>query len=306
VPPAPREERSRAVARVLARQYGLITREQAHALGISDDAIYRRVASGLWVREFPNVLRDVAVPVSWQQRLKAVTLRRPERTWVSHRAACAFWHLDGFEPGAVEVTTVCDIRSGNGFVIHRAGKMDRVDVTEVGNMPITTVHRTLIDVGLVADVDDVELALESALRRRITTISRLRRRLAALSPHRGSRVLQEALRRRGVDTPPTESALETRFLQFLRRHNLPVPDRQTRIRDERGLIGRVDFYYSAARVVIEVQSRRYHLNPSAWERDLRRGNAITSNGDRVIYVTAAQLKGDAGLASDIERLLEQA
>jgi very-short-patch-repair endonuclease len=296
-------EQAVVIARLLARQDGLITRGQARALGLSDGAIQRRLASDLWVREFPSVFRDVTVPVSWQQKLKALTLRRPGRAWISHRAACAFWQLDGFDPGPLELTTVCDLRRGDDFVVHRVRTMDATDVTHVANVPVTTVHRTLADVGSVADLDEVELALECALRRRITSIPRLYRRLEALSHHRGSAALHEVLRRRAAGAPATESALETRFVQFVRRHRLPAPDRQVRIRDDRGLTGRVDFYFSKARVIVEVQSRRYHLNAIAWERDLRRSNAMTSNGHRVLHVTAEQLRAGADLAAEIARLV---
>jgi very-short-patch-repair endonuclease len=292
-----------AIARLLARQYGLITRDQARALGVSDGAIHRRLSSGLWIREFPAVFRDVTVPTSWHQKLKALTLRRPGRVWISHRAACAFWQLDGFETGPLEITTVCDLRPGHGFVVHRVRTIDATDVTQVVNLPVTTVHRTLVDVGSVADSDDVELALECALRRRITSIPRLYRRLEALPRHRGSGALHEVLRRRVADAPATESALETRFVQFVRRHRLPVPDRQVRIRDDLGFVGRVDFHYTDARVIVEVQSRRYHLNAIAWERDLRRSNAMTSNGHRVLHVTAEQLRAGADLAAVIARLV---
>jgi very-short-patch-repair endonuclease len=302
--PPSREERVIAIARLIARQYGLITRDQARLLGMSDDAIYRKVSAGLWIRDFPKVFRDVTVPTSWHQRLKALALRRPGRLWVSHRAACAFWQLDGFDPGLVEITTVCDLRAQDGFLVHRVRCMDPRDVTIVANLPVTTVHRTLIDLGLVAHVDEVELALECALRRRITTISRLCSRLDALTTHRGSGVLRKALERRPANAPPTESALETRFLQFVRRHKLPAPDRQVPITDDRGFIGRVDFYYSAARVVVEVQSRRHHLSAAAWERDLRRSNVLTSSGRRVLHVTAEQLKGDANLVAEVAQLLD--
>lgn len=292
-----------AIARLLARQYGLITRDQARAIGVSDGAIHRRLSSGLWIREFPSVFRDVTVPASWHQQLKALTLRRPGRVWISHRAACAFWQLDGFDPGALEITTVGDLRPGHGFVVHRVRTIDATDVTQVANLPVTTVHRTLVDVGSVTDLNEVELALECALRRRITSVPRLYRRLAALPRHRGSGALHEVLRRRAAGNPATESALETRFVQFVRRHGLPAPDRQLRISDDRGFIGRVDFYYSDARVIVEVQSRRHHLNPTAWERDLRRSNAMTSNGHRVLHATAEQLRAGADLAAEIARLV---
>jgi very-short-patch-repair endonuclease len=303
VEPGATSEHAVAIARLLARQYGLITRDQARSQGVSGAAIHRRLSSGLWVREFPSVFRDVAVPASWHQKLKALTLRRPGQAWVSHRAACAFWQLDGFDPGPLEITTVSDLRPGHGFVVHRVRTMDATDVTQVANVPVTTVHRTLADVGSVADLATVELALECALRRRITSIQRLQRRLEALPRHRGSGALHEVLRRRAIGARATESALETRFVQFVRRHRLPAPERQVPIRDDRGFIGQVDFYYSEARLIIEVQSRRYHLNPIAWERDLRRSNAMTSNGHRVLHTTAEQLRAGADLAAEIARLV---
>jgi very-short-patch-repair endonuclease len=283
------------VARLISRQYGVVTRDQARAFGLSDGAIKPRIASGLWVKRYPSVFRDVAVPVSWHQELKALTLRKAGRIWISHRAAAAFWALDGFEAERIEAITDSDVRSRErGVGIHRVSTMPASDVTTVRGIPLTTVSRTLLDLGLIADVNAVELALECALRRGIVTVPRLTRRLeyAAGRGRKGPSVLRNVLRRRGIDVAPTESVLETRFLQFLRRYNLPVPDRQVRISHADGVLARVDFFYSAAGVVVEVESLRHHFGRADWESDLRRRNLLTMASYRVVHVTHERITRD--------------
>jgi hypothetical protein len=162
----------------MSKQYGVVTREQARAVGFGDDAIKRLIAAGLWVKKYPGVFRDVAVPISWHQELKAITLRKPGRVWISHAAAGAFWALDGFDAQMIEATTDSEIRGIEpGRTIHRVPMMPPTDVTTVRGIPVTTVWRTLMDLGLVADADSVELALECAVRRGIASIPRLSRRL---------------------------------------------------------------------------------------------------------------------------------
>jgi very-short-patch-repair endonuclease len=172
-------------------------------------------------------------------------------------------------------------------------------------VPVTTASRTLIDLGTVASMDQVELALECALRRNMTTEHRLLSRLYGLETkgRKGPAVLRRLLTERGA-VPPTESALETRFLQFLRCRGLPTPTRQHKVL-ERGVVARVDFFFDHHGVVIEVDSRAHHLRRAQWEADLRRRNALTAGGLRVLHVTHDRMKQDpARLASEIALALK--
>jgi very-short-patch-repair endonuclease len=292
-----------ALARFAAGQYGLFTSEQAEAFDIDKYGISRRLASGLVVREHPTVFRFSAVPTSFRQQLKAVTLWKPGQIWASHRGAAGFWQLDEVPEGTIEVSTSTNLRTKRPDVIlHRTKVVPRRDITEVTRIPVSTVHRTLIDLGAVVEADIVELALECALRRRMTSLDRLIRRLADASGpgFRGSGVLRLVLERRDPLAPPTESALETKFLQLLRRHRLPIPQRQRVVRDESGFVARVDFICPKAHLVIEVDSRRHHLSPHDWERDLQRRNRLTAAGKKVMHVTYARIKNDPDrLAAEI-------
>jgi very-short-patch-repair endonuclease len=235
-------------------------------------------------------------------------LPAPTRQSVApYRAAGRFWHLDGCDFDITEILTTADLRPGaDGATIHRTKDVPARDVTVVQSLPVTTVHRTLVDLGAVCDLEVVELAVESALRRRITTVPRLERHLAASSQRgrRGPKTLRVVLRRRG-DRPPTDSHLETRFLQFLRRHGFPEPDRQERIYGDDGLIARVDFIYVERNLIVEVDSRTHHTRQLDWERDLRRRNALTSRGRRVLHVTESRLRSDPeGLAGELRRAFD--
>lgn len=299
-----------ALARLAASQEGLFTKEQALEIGLDEYWVSRRRKSGLVVREYERVYRFVAATRTFKQRLKALTLRAPGQVWVSHRGAGGFWQLDEVPPGVVEVTTCLSIKAGGRDVIlHYVEAMPRRDVTKVSSLPITTVHRTLIDLGAVVDPDTVEIALECALRRRITTVDRLARRLDEVGGHgrRGAGVLRAILERRDPKAPPTDSALEVRFLIVIRRHRLPVPVRQQVIRDENGFVARVDFAYPDSGVIIEVESRKHHLSPADWERDLRRHNRLAAQGKRVLRITYERMLTDSeGIAREIRTALRAA
>jgi very-short-patch-repair endonuclease len=286
---------------IAGRQYGHFHLSQARDAGLSESAILRRIRSGTFERVRPGVLRVSGSPPSWEGSLIRECLRALGEAWAWGPSAAALWTLDGFEPNGIFVCSTRDLR--NPSVWHLTG-IDRCDTTRLKAIPVTTVHRTLIDLGAVGGADLVELALESALRRRMTTTDRLLRRLEALEGRgrRGPAILRSILDQRGP-VPPTESALETRFLQFLRRYNVPMPTRQHRVTDL-GFVARVDFFYDGHGVVIEVDSRAHHLRRAQWEADLRRRNALTASGLQVLHVTHERMRIDpSGLAEEIAKAL---
>jgi very-short-patch-repair endonuclease len=202
--------------------------------------------------------------------------------------------------------TTRKLRRLDEVLIHQVNEMPSRQVTVVSNIPVTTVHRTLADLGSVASPQAVEMALECALRRRVTSVHRLWRTIDEMGTkgRRGPAVLAEVLRVQG--RRPTESALETKFVQLVRRFELPPPTRQVRIHDESGFLARVDFIWEDHGVVVEVDSRS-HLRRDQWEADLRRRNALTAQGLRVLHVTYERMILDAvGVAEEILLALSRA
>lgn len=151
-------------------------------------------------------------------------------------------------------------------------------------IPVTSVARTLLDLSAVVNPLQVEVALESALRARLTTIAKLEDVL-----HRSGRtVAGRALLAALLDRPKTatESALEAIVWRELTRGGLPEPVRQHRILDQTGrFVARVDFAYPDALLAIEADGFRFHSSRGDWQRDRNRHNALTRLGWIIYRVT---------------------
>lgn len=273
----------------------MITRAQARELGLSHAQIQKRLSAGSWEIFLSRVFHAVQVPLTWHARLLAACLWGGPDSAISHRSAAALWSLDGFDHELVEMTTARCHQGRPGLVVHRSAFLPSSHVARVGPIRVTTVHRTLVDIGAVASPDLVEQALECALRRRITTEARLQSCLHQIRSRgrKGPAVLQSLLSTRGFGAAPTESSLETETLQTLRRHGLPEPDRQHVVCDDRGFVARVDLAYLNEKIVIEVDSRSHHLRQEEWERDLARRNELTSQRWSVFHATKKKISQSA-------------
>ena len=89
-----------------------------------------------------------------------------------------------------------------------------------------------------------------------------------------------------------ESELEARYLDLAADHGLGFPERQVRFDWRDDLPGRVDFVYRRARVVVEVDGRRWHSRDQDFELDRVRDNEAQLRGWRVLRFTWKQITGD--------------
>lgn len=287
--------------RLAAAQWGVFHRDQALELGLSTDSIYRLVAAGEWSRIFTRTFSASPDISSWEQLAMAACLWAPG-TAASHRCAAALWELDGVAPGAVEILRFAKKAApGRGVIAHSTSTP--FSIHRRHGIPVTSAARTLIDVASVLDADRVELAFESALRRRIISIDQLRRTL----DHEGGRgrpgteLLSTILARHVPGSAATESYLESKVLRLLRRHGFPQPTTQHAVHDDRGaFIARIDFAYPESMVGIEADGYRWHSGREAWSRDRTRLTKLMSLGWRVLLVTAADV--DAGAPEMVEAL----
>ncbi|MEX2554277.1 MAG: DUF559 domain-containing protein [Actinomycetota bacterium] len=222
----------------------------------------------------------------------------------SHRAASIVWGLDGLESAPVELTTSGRRRASDpGLVVHRARAWRPGDITIRGAFRVTSVPKTVLDLCGVVRPSVVELAIESALRRRLTTRGQLEdalERSAVTVIGRG--ILRELLG--DLPSSATESTLETIVWRLLVDEGLR-PVRQYEVRTEDGrFVARVDFAYPAVRVAVEADGRRFHSAKADWSRDLFRSNALTSLGWVVYRVTWDDAtKRPRRVAADVRALL---
>lgn len=285
--------KDREVDLLAAAQWGVVGRAQALGAGLSPRAVDRRLASGAWIRVLPSVYRLASAPASWHQSLTAAWLWAGEGATVSHRAAAALLGLDGVETRLVELSVPRPRRSPGFVLLHTTAPIPRSDLQRWGPLIVTNATRTLIDLGSVVGEEIVEAALDHAIRRGMTSIARLRRRLDAVgrSGRRGPAVIHRLLQVREGRSRPSESVLETRLLKLLRAAGWPEPVPQYEVRTGGKTLARIDLAYPDRKLAVECDGYRFHSGRRAWQRDLWRRNLLAEAGWRVLHVTWDDLEG---------------
>jgi very-short-patch-repair endonuclease len=155
-------------------------------------------------------------------------------------------------------------------VVRRA-QLDARDVTTYRGIPITTVPRTLTDLAADLPLDALARACHEAGVRFRTTPAQVDAVLTRRRRCPGAAKLRAIL---SGDARVTLSALEKRFLELLREHDLPLP------RTNRPAGGHhVDCRWPEQRLTIELDSYRFHHSRHAWEQDRRREREARARGD---------------------------
>ena len=175
------------------------------------------------------------------------------------------------------------LRKLNGIRCHRADLAPQ-DVSVVGGIPCTSVSRTLLDLATRISYEGLVSAANEAVVQQVFDMREMDDLLKRSKGRRGIRKLREVLEQgdlSGEDIP--KSGLERRFARLCAQHGLPKPAINRWV-----LLGgeykEVDFLWRAEKVVIEVDSKRYHSTGWKQARDAERDALLSASGylqDRV-------------------------
>ena len=265
------------LARIAECQHGAFTRAIADEIGFSQRQRQHRLEQRRWEEPFEGVFRIAGAPRTWRSDLVCAVFAGSDHTFGSHRSATAVYELPGADRHLQEVQCRRWRRPHwPTLVVHETLALSAEDVTVVDGIPITTVERTLLDLGAVRSPQTVERAVEAAIRRELTTIDDLVATLQRLGRkgRRGCGVLRDILAVRTVDRAVTESDMEMRLLQVLRANGLPEPITQFEVWHKGRFIARVDAAYVQWRIALEYDSYLWHSNRRERARDNARRNAL--------------------------------
>ena len=279
-----------AVAPFFARQYGLITREQAVKGGATREMVQRRVEVGRWVRVASGVYRLAGVPVTWRQKALAACLVAGPEAVISHRAAGVVLGVWGFRGGGIDITVPPGRSGRNGLaVVHRSLVLPRERVSK-DRLPVTAPGRMVRDLVRVVGPDLVEEAVDDVLCRRLVTLDKLLR-----EP-------QPAVLRTIVEawTPGAlpGSVAEMDVVRALLAAGLPPPVRQYWL-DEAD--ASLDLAYPHDRVAIELDSFRWHAGRRPFASDRARGNRIVAAGWQLLRAAPGDLRPLISAAATLVR-----
>ncbi len=224
---------------------------------------------------------------------------------LSHRSAIALWDLRPPIDGAIDVTDPLRSRIGHqGIRVHRSRSLAPQDRTVHRGIPVTSVHRAILDFAETAPAQQVRLAIEMADRQELYDGHAMDDLLARSPGRKGVKPLK-TLRAtmRGAATPITRSELEDLFLARIREAgDIPEPQANVLIEGEW-----VDFAWVKQRLIVEVDGYQWHKTRADFEGNRRRDTKLQLAGFRVMRPTAQRIRYEPDeLVSDVRRMLGEA
>jgi very-short-patch-repair endonuclease len=215
------------------------------------------------------------------RRLAAVLACGPGAV-LSHRSAAAHWGLLNTDQTRIDVSAPATRHGVPGIRLHRTRFLDAQDTTDHEGIPITTVHRTLLDLAATVRSDRLERALAQAMHLQLYDQRAIDDAIARSTGHRGTGVLARATAR---EPKRTRSEFEARFLKLVREAGLPEPEVNASLTalDHQDI--EVDFYWPTHRLVVETDGWESHRTLAAFRRDRAKDAALTAAGYRVLRFT---------------------
>lgn len=279
------------------RQEGLLRREQLEELGLSANAISRRLQAGRLHLRHRNVYclgHRLLRPQG--ERLAAVWT--VEGAVVSHLSAAAF---HGWYPGELltqHVTTTGRAASRDGLRVHRARRIDPRDIERRGHLVVTRAPRTVIDLAELLDYDELRPVVDRMRRFDVDAVRAAQQRVPG---KRGAALVRRLCGRMEAHT---RSEFERRYLCFCVAHGLPLPD-AVNGREGEFL---VDCRYEGPGVVVELDGRAFHLRPDQFKADRRRDRKLLVRRQSTVRLVWEDLDDEdaAETASDLRKILIRA
>jgi very-short-patch-repair endonuclease len=262
----------------------LATLDALVAHGLKRRTVRNRIARGLWLEPLPTVVCRTNGELSSSQVLTSATLYAGEGATLSCGTAAAFW---GFGhrgwPVHVVVAHGRHLRSTARVVVHQTTRQDHPRLVE--EWLVTSPARTAVDLALEATtLDEVSAILGRAVQRARVTAVDLADQLD-LAPSRGSRLVRLAL---PAIAGGAHSASEARLVRLVARSALPTPEYNATVLTRDGPKV-VDAVWRSLGKGVEIDGAGFHLDAAAWSADLRRQNAIQTEGIVLLRIAARRL-----------------
>lgn len=273
-----------ALAELAEAQHGVVSFRQLRELGFSKGHIARAFEARRLRRIHRGVYAVGHARLSDYGRCHAAVLACGDGAVLSHHSAAWLWGLLSRCPTEVEVPTASRGHGRRGVRVHRASAVaDRDRVLRHG-VAVTSVTRTLLDLGATATARDLTSAIDRAHRRGQLDLAALD---SLLSRHRrtvAGKRLKEALalyRKPVFDRARSELLL----VEALEQEGQRLPKFNC-------WVGKweIDAYWEAERFAVEVDGWETHGSRQAFEDDRLRLEEMKLEGIDGIRISARRIE----------------
>lgn len=306
-------------ARIATRQHGVFSTTQLTP--VTDAEVQTRLSTGRWRRVQRQIYVVEGSPDTWEQQIWIKLLAGGPGAVVGLRSAAALHGLRGMHRIATDVVQPEEtVPNAKPRTSRRTTRLPSSHVTVIEGFPVTTIERTLFDLAGITSQwrrrsgrsylteARVERLVENALSQKLVTVGSLRQVHLSLAGRgrAGSRLMRQLLDERSGTYVATESELEDAFLALVDEFGLPAPSRQVHLGNAAEHIGRVDFHYEHARLVVEADSQAFHGQRTQMIHDHQRDLQLLAGGWQVLRIDWWQLTEDrVRVAGLLRQILER-
>ncbi|HKY13547.1 MAG TPA: type IV toxin-antitoxin system AbiEi family antitoxin domain-containing protein [Microthrixaceae bacterium] len=282
-----------ALADVAARQAGVFSLAQAENAGVSRPRVRRAAQRGVLVQVGGRVYRVAGSPASHRAALWTAHLQLGEDSLLSHESALDLNGVDRVPAGIALTIGPSGRREHPGTRVHRLGDLLPEHRLLVEGLPTTTLARAVVDVTSIYSLGRLAYVLDqiTVVERRVT-LGEIARTLRQVNRRGRQHIARLGMlldeRSPGEATP--RSRLERRCDDLLATGPLPRPEREHPLPSSRGMPGLVDRCWPTAKLLLEIDGRRWH----ARERDMARDRARDREAARLGWLTVRVLDEEVG------------
>lgn len=269
------------------RQRDLVTTAQLLNAGLSDGAISHRVARGALVRVHRGVYTLSHAPLPREAVWLAAVLACRGLSALAGLAAAELIGISRFRARKPEVVSTRR-RTLDGVAVHLCRRLDPRDITTRQGIPVTTVHRTLVDLADALTAHQLANVIHEAAFRGWFVEPAVRDAMARVNGRRNVRVLERAIALHCAGSAGTRSGAEDAFLTL----DLPEPFVNMDLAGEE-----VDFHWPRHGVAVEVDGPGHGRSPTR-RADERRDAALQAAGYAVLRFTDAEVRERPGMVRD--------
>lgn len=284
-----------AITEFAMSRHQVITTKQTTEHGLSSAGIHLRVVQGRLTRLHHSVYLVGPGRPTREGRWLAAVLALGPGALLSHRDAAALWEIRDNSGQAVDVTRPGGGRQHRpGIRVHRARNLQPEDMTVIDGIPVTALPRTLLDLAAVESRQQVRRAYEAMERRQLLNHPALLEIADRCKGHPGLKAFKPLLAYDPTGATATREEFERRFHDLIEASWLPPYQANVAVAGYD-----VDAYWPEERLVVELQSRKWHLHPTAFERDHAKIARLQSHHFKVLALTYTQVttQGDWVIAT---------
>lgn len=295
------------IAEIAGPTHGAVPRDSLLSGGISRSSIHRRIVDGSMQHLGLGVMLTghSAVTPSVQTLRVAASLLGGHGGGVSHETAALehrVWDRPSSDLIDVIVPGARSIRVPEWVRVHRSATLTDSDVEVCDGMSITTIDRTLLDLGKVLTPWQLAAVLRETNFQRRLDLDRIEERLRAQSGSSGTPCMRRAIALHRAGSAGTRSRSEDELLRLILASRLPRP-----LVNVRGVTGirdiEPDTCWPRHRLIVEVDGGG-HLQPKAAEADASRDAALRAEGWTVHRIPAGRVwRAPRAVAGELARML---